>query len=202
MSATVRTLGCTPLAGRKATVTDPYADGVYRWWHLSRVPPELLAAESDRRLGKPGNVLDIGCGLGVELAHLAQHGWQCCGIDVSAIALQRARADQAEVAFIRADALRLPFTARAFDLVLDRGCFQYLDPRQRRAYWVEAERVLRPDGRMLLRACLNCAGIRNDITEAVITSVFARPVDFLKPVQVPSDTRDMPALEVRLRRKA
>jgi len=56
---------------------------------------------------------------------------------------------------------------------------------------------------MLLRACLNCAGIRNDITEAVITSVFAGwSIDFLKPVQVPSDTRPMPALEVRLRRKA
>ena len=63
--------------------------------------------------------------------------------------------------------------------------------------------MLRPDGRMLLRACLNCAGIRNDITEAVITSVFAGwSIDFLKPVQVPSDTRPMPALEARLRRKA
>jgi SAM-dependent methyltransferase len=184
-------------------VTDPYADGVYRWWHLSRVPPELLAAEADSWLGKPGNVLDIGCGLGVELGYLAQEGWRACGIDMSAVALRSARADHAEVTFIETDALRLPFTARAFDLVLDRGCFQYLDPRQRRAYSTEAERVLRPDGRMLLRACLNCAGIRNDITEAVIASVFAGwSIDFLKPVQVPSDTRDMPALEVRLRRKA
>jgi SAM-dependent methyltransferase len=183
-------------------VTDPYAAGVYRWWHLSRVSPELLAAEADNWLGKPGSVLDIGCGLGVELAYLAQEGWRACGIDVSAIALQRARADHAEVAFIEADALRLPFATRAFDLVLDRGCFQYLDPQQRQAYSAEAERVLRPDGRMLLRACLNCAGIRNDITEAVIASVFAGwPIDFLKPVQVPSDTREMPALEVRLRRK-
>lgn len=183
-------------------MTDPYADGVYQWWHLSRVPPELLTAEADNWLGKPGSVLDIGCGLGVELGHLAQSGWRSCGIDMSAIALQRARADHPEVAFIQADALRLPFATRAFDLVLDRGCFQYLDPRQRRAYSAEAERVLRPDGRMLLRACLNCAGIRNDITEAVIASVFVEwTLDVLKPVQVPSDTREMPALEVRLRRK-
>jgi ubiquinone/menaquinone biosynthesis C-methylase UbiE len=106
------------------------------------------------------------------------------------------------VVFIQADALRLPFTSRAFDLVLDRGCFQYLDPRQRRAYSAEAERVLRPDGRMLLRACLNCAGIRNDITETVMASAFAGwTIDFLRPVQVPSDTREMAALEVRLRRK-
>lgn len=182
-------------------MTDPYADGVYRWWHLSRVPPELLAAEADNWLGKPGSVLDIGCGLGVELAHLAQDGWRSCGIDMSAIALRRARAGHADVGFIQAHALRLPFTARAFDLVLDRGCFQYLDPRQRRAYSAEAERVLSPDGRMLLRACLNCAGIRNDITEAVIASVFAGwSIDFLRSVQVPSDTREMPALEVRLRR--
>ena len=44
--------------------------------------------------------------------------------------------------------------------------------------------------------------IRNDITEAVIASAFAGwTIDFLKPVQVPSDTREMPALEVRLRRR-
>lgn len=183
-------------------VTDPYTDGVYRWWHLSRPSPELLAAEADDWLGKPGSVLDIGCGLGVELAHLARRGWRSCGIDMSAIAVQRARADHDEVVFIQADALRLPFKARAFDLVLDRGCFQYLDPRQRQAYSAEAERVLRPGGRMLLRACLNCAGIRNDITEASIASVFTGwSIDLLRPVQLPSDTREMPALEVRLRRR-
>jgi SAM-dependent methyltransferase len=182
-------------------VTDPYADGVYRWWHLSQVPLELLAAEADNWLGEAGYALDIGCGLGVELAYLARRGWRSAGIDLSAIALQRARADHAEVAFIHADALRLPFASCSFDLALDRGCFQYLDPRQRQAYSTEVERVLRPDGRMLLRACLNCAGQRNDITEDVMATIFAGwTIDFLQPVRVASDTREMPALEVRLRR--
>jgi 2-polyprenyl-3-methyl-5-hydroxy-6-metoxy-1,4-benzoquinol methylase len=53
-------------------MNDPYKDGVYRWWHLSQVPPELLAAQADGWLGQPGHVLDIGCGLGVELAPLAR----------------------------------------------------------------------------------------------------------------------------------
>ena len=97
--------------------------------------------------------------------------------------------------------MRLPFADHVFDLVLDRGCFHYLDPQQRHSYAGETGRVLRPGGRMLLRACLSSAGIRNDITQAVIVSTFAGwSIDSLKPVQLPSDTRKMPALEARLRR--
>ena len=44
--------------------------------------------------------------------------WRSCGIDLSAIALQRARTDHDDVEFIQADALRLPFITRAFDLEL------------------------------------------------------------------------------------
>ena len=102
--------------------------------------------------------------------------------------------------FVLADAVRLPFADQVFDLVLDRGCFHYLGSQHRGAYATEVGRVLRPSGRMLLRACLNGAGIRNDLTEAVIVSTFAGwSVDSLKPVQLLSDTREMPALEARLR---
>ncbi len=182
-------------------MVDPYVRGEHCWWHLSDVPPELSAASDDGWLGPPGKVLDVGCGLGVELAYLARAGWHGCGADLSITAVQRAHAEYAGVGFVLADAVRLPFADHVFDLVLDRGCFHYLDPQQRHSYAGETGRVLRPGGRMLLRACLKSAGIRNDITEEVIMSTFAGwSIDSLKPVQLPSDTREMPALETRLRR--
>jgi SAM-dependent methyltransferase len=182
-------------------VVDPYLRGEHRWWHLSGIPPELRTANDDGWLGPPGTVLDVGCGLGVELAYLSSQGWRSCGADLSMTAVQRAHAEHTAVSFVLADAVRLPFADHVFDLVLDRGCFHYLDPPQRHTYAGETTRVLRPGGRMLLRACLNSAGIRNDITEAVIVSTFAGwSIDSLKPVQLPSDTREMPALEARLRR--
>ena len=55
-------------------MVDPYVRGEHYWWHLSDVPPELSAASDDGWLGPPGKVLDVGCGLGVELAYLARAG--------------------------------------------------------------------------------------------------------------------------------
>lgn len=49
-------------------MTDPYLDGVYRWWYLSAPSPELVAAKASGWLGEPGTALDIGSGLGTETA--------------------------------------------------------------------------------------------------------------------------------------
>jgi SAM-dependent methyltransferase len=67
----------------RAVGDDPYADGVYRWWHLSAPSPELLAAEADGWLGEGGAAIDIGCGAGTEIAHLAGRGWKAVGVDLS-----------------------------------------------------------------------------------------------------------------------
>jgi len=183
-------------------VADPYLDEVYRWWHLSCPSPELLAAEADGWLGRPGRALDAGCGLGTEIAYLAGRGWQVAGVDFSEAALQRARGEQASLAFLRADVLQLPFSTGSFDLVLDRGCFHYLRGQQRRRYAAEALRILRPGGRMLLRACLNSAGVRNDVNAAAISASFdGWSIESMKYADLPSDTRTLPAFEVRLLRK-
>lgn len=69
---------------------DPYATEVYRWWHLSQPSPELRAAFEEAWLVPPARVLDLGCGLGSELAFLARQGFATVGVDLSAIALRRA----------------------------------------------------------------------------------------------------------------
>jgi SAM-dependent methyltransferase len=177
-----------------------YANGEFRWWHLSEPPPELQRAVEEGWLPAGGRVLDVGCGLGTELAFLRNLGAFAIGVDVSLEALRMARR-QHGAWFVCADAARLPFASETFDALIDRGCFHYLDAPSRVTYAGEAQRVLRPRGRMLLRACLTSKGERNDITREVVTSVFAGwRVGQLDVESIPSDTRTMPALVVWLER--
>ena len=69
----------------------------------------------------PGRALDVGCGEGADAIWLAQRGWKVTAVDVSDVALGRAR-EAAEVAgavveWICGDALQTPFAPRSFDLV-------------------------------------------------------------------------------------
>jgi SAM-dependent methyltransferase len=69
----------------------------------------------------PGRALDVGCGEGADAIWLARSGWTVTAIDISDVALPRAReaAEQAGavVEWVRGDALLTPFPAGSFDLV-------------------------------------------------------------------------------------
>jgi SAM-dependent methyltransferase len=178
---------------------DEYATGVYRWWHLSEPSPELREAMDDGWLAPPGRALDLGCGLGVEAAALAARGFEATGIDVSEVAIERAAAEHPDARFLVGDVRRLPFEDEAFDLLLDRGCLHYLEAADRASYEREAWRVLRPDGRFLLRACLTSGGERNDLPDDVLDRLFARWRHVrVEQRRIPSDTRSMEALVARL----
>jgi SAM-dependent methyltransferase len=69
----------------------------------------------------PGRALDVGCGEGADAIWLARCGWTVTAIDISKVAVRRAR-DAAELAgamveWLSGDALQTPFPARSFDLV-------------------------------------------------------------------------------------
>ncbi len=187
--------------GAPQLVPDPYRSGEHLWWHLSEPSPELSAAVADGWLWPPGRVLDLGCGLGTEAAHLAARGFEACGVDISEAALRDARGLHAGVSFVRADVTALPFRSGAFDYALDRGTFHYLTPAGRFRYASEAARVVRSGGRLLLRACLHSRGVRNDVDEQEVRTAFQgwSCVD-LRAAEIPSDTRSMPALLARLER--
>ena len=178
---------------------DHYADGTYLWWHLSRPSPELVTALRDGWLSGRGRVLDVGCGLGTEAGYLASAGWRAAGIDLSRTALRGAAAAHGNVAFAHTDVRALPFAPGCFDAAVDRGCFHYLPAADRPCYSGELRRVLRPGGKLLLRASLRAAGVRNDIDDQVIADTFADwTIEKMERAAVPSDTRMLEVIVARL----
>jgi SAM-dependent methyltransferase len=99
----------------------------------------------------PGRALDVGCGEGADAIWLAQRGWTVTAIDISEVAICRAREAShpagASVDWICGDTLQTPFPARSFDLV----SLQY--PALPKAAGETAVRRLldtvRPDGLLL-----------------------------------------------------
>lgn len=160
-----------------------------------------MHALTDGWLPAPGRALDVGCGLGSEVAHLYALGWQVVGLDLSAVVLVAAAQRNPGPAYLRADLLRTPLQSATLDACLDRGCFQYLARQHRPVYAAELRRVLKPGGKLLLRASLRAAGVRNDIDESVMQDTFsAWQVDEMERAEIPSDTRTLDVLLVRLTR--
>lgn len=85
----------------------------------SGAPNGALTTETAQET--PGRALDVGCGEGADAVWLALHGWQVTGLDVSAVALSRAReaAKEAgvEIEWIHAGLVEADLQAGTFDLV-------------------------------------------------------------------------------------
>ncbi|MGI8589257.1 MAG: class I SAM-dependent methyltransferase [Chloroflexia bacterium] len=104
---------------------------------------------------RPGiAILDVGCATGFPTFELAQTFGRSCrvvGVDIWQEALQRARFKWRvnrvpNVAFLAADAAKLPFPAEAFDLIVSNlGLNNFADPA---AMLEECFRVARPGGRV------------------------------------------------------
>jgi 2-polyprenyl-3-methyl-5-hydroxy-6-metoxy-1,4-benzoquinol methylase len=77
--------------------------------------------------------LDVGCGTGDNAIWLANNGFQVTGIDVSDIALDKARAKatkaNVECDFVLADFLKDKIKGAPFGFVFDRGCFHTFDSK-------------------------------------------------------------------------
>ncbi len=153
-----------------------YASGEYlEHWESLHPPQELVAMVAAEIIPAEATVLDVGCGAGGEAIFLARLGFRAIGIDTSAEALEvaRARAVEAgvEVDFKLADATDLPLAAGSIGFAMDRGCLHVIDRDRRRDYAHELYRVLRPDGRLLLR------GAAADDDEEGVIAIDAAEID-------------------------
>jgi SAM-dependent methyltransferase len=100
------------------------------------------------------DVLDVGCGAGVEVVRFARAGARVTGIDIAdrAIALTQAnvRQQRLRARLDVADGEALPFRSESYDLVYAHGVMQYTGDDRRLVE--EVWRVLRPGGQAIFQA--------------------------------------------------
>ncbi len=123
----------------------PQADAV-RWNERYRndfyprpVSPRPFLLNNQRVLPNEGLALDVAMGLGYNACVLADHGLKVVGVDISAVAVAKAKARCPAILGVVADCTRFHFPERTFDVILN---FYYLD----RSLWAEYRRILRPGG--------------------------------------------------------
>jgi SAM-dependent methyltransferase len=158
------------LAGEKnAVMAEIFGKNVHwGYWEdpdTATLSPEEFRTASDamtRRLllqaqPAPGHrILDVGCGFGGTVAQLNEdgHDLDLVGVNIDARQIERAAATvrplarrNNRIAFVVGDACALPFADASFDTVLAVECiFHFL----RVSFFKEAQRVLRPGGRLVL----------------------------------------------------
>lgn len=104
--------------------------------------------------GKPGRILDLGCGPGLHTGRLAQLGHRCVGVDFSPAAIAHARRDAQRAGhdcrYLEAD-IRQVALETGFDLVMMLfGEFNTLAPADAEALLARLPAALSPSGRIVL----------------------------------------------------
>ena len=102
------------------------------------------------RLSWGKRVLDLGCGTGYGSADLAGTAAAVVGVDSAEEAITQATEHYTapNLAFLRADASRLPFPSGCFDLIVGFEIIEHLESWER--LLEEAARVLSPEGQFLV----------------------------------------------------
>jgi cyclopropane fatty-acyl-phospholipid synthase-like methyltransferase len=97
-----------------------------------------------------GRLLDAGCGTGEHVLLAAAHGADAMGVDLSGLAIGKARAKAAErgltARFEAADALHLELLGERFGTVIDSGLFHVFDDGDRPRYVTSLAAVVEPGG--------------------------------------------------------
>ena len=131
---------------------DAYAMDRPPAWDIGRPQPAFVRL-ADRGL-LAGRLLDSGCGTGEHTLLAAARGAEATGIDVSARAIELARAKAAErgsaARFETGDVLRLGDLGLTFDTILDSGVFHVFDDEDRVRYVASLAAALRPGGHCYL----------------------------------------------------
>ncbi len=121
-------------------------------WDIGRPQPAFVRLAAKGLLA--GRLLDSGCGTGEQTLLAAGHGADAVGVDLSPLAVERARGKAADrglnARFEVADALRLGDLGLTFDTVIDSGVFHVFDDEDRARYVASLASVLRDGGRCYL----------------------------------------------------
>lgn len=142
-------------------------------WLIGEPQPAIV--ELEKAGGISGAVLDPGCGAGEHTILLAKLGYDVRGVDFSAPAIEKARANAADqrvdARFEVADALQL--TGGPYDTVVDSALFRVFGPEDREKYVRSLHGVCRPGATVHVLALADVErGFGPRIPEAVLRDAF------------------------------
>ncbi|MGB3769721.1 MAG: bifunctional NAD(P)/FAD-dependent oxidoreductase/class I SAM-dependent methyltransferase [Rhodococcus sp. (in: high G+C Gram-positive bacteria)] len=89
-----------------------YRESDKRW--SGNPNPTLVAFASELR---PGRAVDVGSGEGADARWLTENGWSVTGVDISEVAVERARALHPDIDWLATDPLTDPLPAQSADLL-------------------------------------------------------------------------------------
>ncbi|MFQ3651213.1 MAG: class I SAM-dependent methyltransferase, partial [Gemmataceae bacterium] len=122
-----------------ADIPASFFDTVYEgapMWEIGRPQEDIIRLCA--RGGFNGEVLDLSCGTGHNAIYLASKGLRVHGVDRAPAAIERARANAAQVGstatFEVQDVLAWENPSKKYDTLLDSTLFHFLSDRQRELY--------------------------------------------------------------------
>ncbi|MGO9956238.1 MAG: class I SAM-dependent methyltransferase [Solirubrobacteraceae bacterium] len=151
-SELAKKLGSAP-ADERRSLYAPVYDEIYSMW-LSREPDKLDFGASPSEIATLINftserdkVLEIGCGTGMLAIGLNEARRDVTAVDVSQVALERAReraGARAGLEFVGVDGVALPFADASFDFAYSVEVIEHLHADDAVVHFQETARVLRP----------------------------------------------------------
>jgi len=99
--------------------------------------------------------LDLGCGKGAFTFRLASMAHETTGVELSEIAVSKARQAHPGIRFLQGDIRSLPsldLRPRAYDLIVASDVIAYLTPREAERFLQAVEKLLAPEGIVFLAA--------------------------------------------------
>lgn len=136
-------------------MADQAPDGWNQWyaddltpWEIDHPQPAWVSLIESETIRAP--ILDSGCGTGEHTLMLAERGLEVLGVDLSPVAIDRARQKAkrrgVNAEFAVGDVLRLPELDRRFVTVIDSAVFHVFDDTDRARYVASLASVVEPGG--------------------------------------------------------
>ena len=132
----------------------------YQWFYDTVSALAALSVGGEQRMRKlflkdlainpDAKVLDLCCGAGQATQELVKHFQNVTGLDASPIAIQRAKRNVPQAAYVESFAEKMPFSDRSFDLVITNTAMHEMDSAQLQQIIEETYRILTPDGQFII----------------------------------------------------
>jgi SAM-dependent methyltransferase len=124
-------------------------------WDTGKPSSELQRVVAEDRI-TPCRALELGCGTGVNAVWLAGQGFDVTAVDLSPLAIERARQRAADagvtVNFLSGDILNPPDLGEPFPFFFDRGCYHAVRRGDVSGYLRTVEGLTTPGTRALVLA--------------------------------------------------